>query len=79
MPGEENDDDAQRRIAEEKNGTPEDMQRNPLKYHHLIGSVEQMEQGGFRAKFCIIIYHFFQFFFVLSLVLYILNVNTEIC
>jgi hypothetical protein len=40
---------------EEKNGTEEDMQKNPTKYYHLIGSVEQMEQGGFRAKFCIII------------------------
>ncbi len=30
------------------------MNENPQKYYHLIGSVESVEQGGIRAKFCIL-------------------------
>lgn len=52
VPGEEGDDDKkQAKISTE--GRLEDMIKNPMKYHHLIGSVEQVEQGGVRAKFCI--------------------------
>eukprot|EP00026_Physarum_polycephalum_P000365 Phypoly_transcript_00365.p1 GENE.Phypoly_transcript_00365~~Phypoly_transcript_00365.p1 ORF type:complete len:928 (+),score=171.75 Phypoly_transcript_00365:2260-5043(+) len=51
VPGEETDDDTVRKEMEDKNGTTADMLKNPLKYYHLIGSVEQMEQGGFRSKF----------------------------
>lgn len=52
VPGEEGDDDLkQAKISTE--GKLEDMLKNPKKYYHLIGSVEQVEQGGIRAKFCI--------------------------
>ena len=54
MPGEEGDDDSKRKAVEEKIGIAEDMKKNPTEYYHIIGSVEQMEGGGFRARFCIL-------------------------